>query len=171
MSRGDRDYQEALFAAIRSVRAGLNLQVIGQAIATAVVSRNSTWNRGPRSPDQKDVPAHPYDVAGVVEDRPSYTAIMKAANFPPPDEACRPTASTLYQTLAESLATFMDERERELYPRDLHLPNDRIIGRLKHQQIGVAGARCILGLWFAVARAPRRTETSRKSSALSAAED
>jgi hypothetical protein len=39
---------------------------------------------------------------------------MQAASFPPPYEARRPTDSILYQTLAGHLATFIDEREREL---------------------------------------------------------
>jgi len=39
---------------------------------------------------------------------------MKAATFLPPYEARRPTASILYQTLAESLTTFMDEPKGEL---------------------------------------------------------
>ena len=41
---------------------------------------------------------------------------MQAASFPPPYEARRPTESILYQTLAGHLATFIDERERELCP-------------------------------------------------------
>jgi len=41
---------------------------------------------------------------------------MQAASFPPPYEARRPIESILYQTLAGHLATFADERERELCP-------------------------------------------------------
>lgn len=41
---------------------------------------------------------------------------MQAASFPPPYEARRPTESILYQTLVGHLATFADERERELCP-------------------------------------------------------
>jgi len=41
---------------------------------------------------------------------------MHAASFPPPYETRRPTDSILYQTLAEHLASFVYERERELCP-------------------------------------------------------
>jgi hypothetical protein len=41
---------------------------------------------------------------------------MQASSFPPPNEARRPTESILYQTFAEHLATFVNERERELCP-------------------------------------------------------
>ena len=41
---------------------------------------------------------------------------MHAASFPPPYEARHPTESILHQTLAEHLASFTYERERELCP-------------------------------------------------------